>query len=84
VGKDVVHFIREAVLSQTGTATEKVLVHLRVPVSEVKQLKVLPSPQHTTVDVQADEHGMLRVPVELALRVFRAILEQSHKDAGMS
>jgi hypothetical protein len=66
VGKDVVHFLRDATLTQTGAVPERVLVHLRMPVSEVKQLKVLPSPQHSTVETSADEHGILRVPVELA------------------
>jgi uncharacterized protein (TIGR02231 family) len=75
VGKDVVHFIREAVLSQTGTTTEKVLVHLRLPVSEVKQLKVLPSPQHTTIaDVSPDEHGIVKVPVELPPNVEKKLV----------
>ena len=69
VGKDVVHFVREAVLVQTGQQTERVVVHMRVPVSEVKQVKVLPSPQHTTVEVVPDEHGIVRVPVELAPNV---------------
>ncbi len=72
VGKDVVHFIREAVLSHTGDGTERVMVHLRMPVSEVKQLKVLPSPQHSSVDLgehKPDEHGIVRVPVELAPNV---------------
>lgn len=78
VGKDVVHFIREATLSHTGTSTERVLVHLRLPVSEVKQLQVLPSPQHSTIDVSAeakpDEHGIVRVPVELAPNVEKKIV----------
>lgn len=70
VGRDVVHFLRETTLSQTGTGRERVTVQLRLPVSEVKQLKVLPSPQHSTIDLGGksapDEHGIVRVPVELA------------------
>ena len=54
---------------QTGTTSERVLVHLRLPVSEVKQLKVLASPSHTTIEANADEHGVVRIPVDLAPNV---------------
>jgi uncharacterized protein (TIGR02231 family) len=74
VGKDVVHFIREAVLTQTGKTNEKVVVHLRLPVSEVKQLKVLPSPQHSTVDAVPDEHGIVRVAVDLAPNIEKKLV----------
>lgn len=66
IGSNVMHFVREATLSQTGPTAERVVVHLRVPVSELKQLKVLLSPQHgTEPDLRPDEHGVLRVPVTL-------------------
>jgi uncharacterized protein (TIGR02231 family) len=86
VAKDVVHFIREAILSHTGSTTEKVLVHLRLPVSEVKQLRVLPSPQHTTIDTSAearpDEHGVIRVSVELPPNVEKKLVLAFSFDAS--
>lgn len=66
IGSNVVHFVREATLSQTGPTPERVTVHLRVPISELKQLKVLPSPHHgTEPDARPDEHGILRIPITL-------------------
>lgn len=85
VGKDVVHFLREATLSQTGTTSERVLVHLRLPVSEVKQLRVLPSPQHSTVspeEARPDEHGVVRIPVDLAPGVEKKIVLAFSFDAS--
>ncbi|MBI1944715.1 MAG: DUF4139 domain-containing protein [Deltaproteobacteria bacterium] len=74
ISQNVVHFVREAVLSQTGATTERVLVHLRVPVSEVKQLKVLLSPQHgTEPDAKPDDSGLLRIPVQLEPGVERRL-----------
>jgi uncharacterized protein (TIGR02231 family) len=74
VGKDVVHFVREATLSQTGHAAEKVSVQFRLPVSEVKQLKVVPS-AHLCTDGEPrpDEHGVVKIPVELAPGVERKV-----------
>jgi uncharacterized protein (TIGR02231 family) len=85
VGKDVVHFLREATLSQTGTTSERVVVHLRLPVSEVKQLRVLPSPQHSTVspeEARPDEHGVVRIPVDLAPGVEKKLVLAFSFDAS--
>lgn len=85
VGKDVVHFLREATLSQTGSTSERVIVHLRLPISEVKQLRVLPSPQHTTVsaeEAKPDDHGIVRVPVDLAPGVEKKIVLAFSFDAS--
>lgn len=85
VGKDVIHFLREATLSQTGSTSERVVVHLRLPVSEVKQLRVLPSPQHSTVspeEARPDEHGVVRVPVDLAPGVEKKIVLAFSFDAS--
>jgi uncharacterized protein (TIGR02231 family) len=85
VGKDVVHFLREATLSQTGTTSERVVVHLRVPVSEVKQLRVLPSPQHSTVlpdEALPDEHGVVRIPIDLAPGVEKKLVLAFSFDAS--
>ena len=73
VGKDIVHFVREAVLSQSGAAAERVLVHLRLPVSELKQLRVLPSPHHGNDDTKPDEHGVVRIPIDLPPGVERKV-----------
>jgi uncharacterized protein (TIGR02231 family) len=66
VGKDLVHFVREATLSQsTGTPTP-VTVLMRLPVSELKQLRVIQSPQHGTEgELPVDAHGWVHMPVEL-------------------
>lgn len=74
VGKDVVHFVREAVLTQTGHGPERVTVQLRLPVSEVKQLKVIPS-AHLCTDGEPrpDEHGVVKIPIELAPGVERKV-----------
>jgi uncharacterized protein (TIGR02231 family) len=74
VGKDVVHFVREATLTQTGRSSEKVTVLVRMPTSEEKQIRVLPSPQHCTEgEPKPDEHGIVRIPIELAPNVERRV-----------
>lgn len=74
IGQNVVHFVREATLAQTGPTPERVLVHLRVPVSELKQLKVLLSPQHgTEPDAKPDDNGLVRIAVQLEPNVERRL-----------
>ncbi|MCC7071217.1 MAG: DUF4139 domain-containing protein [Deltaproteobacteria bacterium] len=74
IGQNVVHFVREATLAQTGATSERVLVHLRVPVSELAQVKVLLSPQHgTEPDAKPDANGLLRIPVQLEPNVERRV-----------
>ena len=49
-------------MTSTATTTEQVLVLLRLPVSELAQVKVLQSPQHGTEgELKLDSHGLARV-----------------------
>jgi hypothetical protein len=75
VGKDIIHFVREATLTQTGSSAERVTVLVRLPVSEVKErVRVLPSPQHCTEgEPKLDEHGIVRIPVDLQPNVERRV-----------
>jgi uncharacterized protein (TIGR02231 family) len=63
---DVTHFVTEVELQHTGQGAERILVMLRVPVSEVAQLKVLPSPAHSTEGLPpADGDGLVKIPLRL-------------------
>jgi uncharacterized protein (TIGR02231 family) len=60
VGKDLEHWVQEARLTSTRPLPTSVSVVFRLPVSELAQLKVLPSSQHTTIgEVRADDHGLV-------------------------
>ncbi|MDP2344788.1 MAG: DUF4139 domain-containing protein [Deltaproteobacteria bacterium] len=62
LGKDIEHWLQEVTLTSTATTSEQVLVLLRLPVSEVAQVKVLQSPQHGTEgELKLDAHGLARV-----------------------
>ncbi len=62
VGKNIEHWIREVTLTSTAPTTLSVLVLLRLPVSELAQVKVLQSPHHGTEgEVKVDSHGLARV-----------------------
>lgn len=64
VQKDLEHWLQEATLTSTSKRPERVQVTLRLPVSELAQVKVVLSPHHSTVGTAtADAHGLLRVPV---------------------
>lgn len=61
VGKDIAHWVQQARLTSTRSLPTSVQVLFRLPVSELAQLKVLPSPQHTTIgEVRPDEHGLVQ------------------------
>ncbi len=66
VGKDVTHFIREATLTNTSDVAARVMVMMRMPISELKQLRVVPSVHLCTHTQQPDAHGIVRIDVELA------------------
>jgi uncharacterized protein (TIGR02231 family) len=67
LSKDLSHYVQEATLTSTATTPEPVLVILRLPVSEVAQVKVLQSPQHgTDGELKIDAHGLARVNAVLA------------------
>lgn len=58
------HFVHEVELSSTGAGLAEVNLVLRLPVSELKQVKVIPS--HTSEGVPApDADGLVTVPVAL-------------------
>ncbi len=64
--KNKVHFAQEATISSTATQPERIEVQFRLPLSEVKQLKIAPSPQHTTPSLPPpDEHGVVRTTVDV-------------------
>lgn len=64
--KDRTHFYVEAELRYTGSENEDVVVLLRLPKSEVAQLKVIPSEDYCQPwPPEEDEHGLVRAPVTL-------------------
>jgi hypothetical protein len=66
VGRDVVHYVQDATIASTAMTAEEVLVVLRMPVSELAQVQVLPSPhQGTVATVTPDEHGLVRAPARI-------------------
>ena len=66
VQKNLEHWRQSATLVSTAREDIDVVVTLRLPVSELAQVKVVPSPQHSTVaNFSVDGHGLLRVPVRV-------------------
>jgi uncharacterized protein (TIGR02231 family) len=66
LGKDRTHFVREVDLSYTGEGEAEVLVQLRWPKSEVKQLQVVPTDKYCSEGLpEPDQHGIVRVPLKL-------------------
>jgi uncharacterized protein (TIGR02231 family) len=64
--KDVTHYVTEVELQHTGQGSDRVLMMLRLPVSEVAQLKVLASPAHSSEGIPApDADGLVKIPVKL-------------------
>ena len=62
VGKDLQHWLQEATVTSTRRDPTPVQVLLRLPVSELAQVKIVQSPQHGTLgEVVADSHGLVRV-----------------------
>ncbi len=62
VGKDLQHWVQEALVTSTRTTPLKLQVLWRLPVSELAQVKIVQSPQHGTVgEVAVDSHGLARV-----------------------
>ena len=62
VGKDLQHWVQEATITSTRREPTAVQVLLRLPVSELAQVKIVQSPQHGTLgEVVADSHGLVRV-----------------------
>jgi uncharacterized protein (TIGR02231 family) len=64
LGKDRVHFVTKVRVEYSGTGEETIEVRLRMPKSEVKQLKVVPSEDHCSEGVpRPDDHGVVALPV---------------------
>jgi hypothetical protein len=61
----VTHYLQEVRIRSRAAGVRTITVGLRVPVSEIDKLKVLPSPQHSTIEWRADVEGWVRLPVEL-------------------
>lgn len=62
--KDRVHFVTEVDIAYSGVGEEEVAVLLRLPKSELGQLRVVASEAYCDPwPVPSDEHGLVRVPV---------------------
>ncbi|MFN3197362.1 MAG: mucoidy inhibitor MuiA family protein [Bradymonadia bacterium] len=66
LGRDRTHFVHEVELASTGEGPETVHLALRMPVSELKQVKVVPSSQYCSEgDPRPDVDGLVILPVTL-------------------
>ncbi len=66
LGRDRRHFVHEVTLRSHGAEPATLLVQLRLPVSEVKQVKVVPTEEHCSHGVpRTDDSGRFVVPVEV-------------------
>ena len=64
VVKDRVHFAHEVTVSFTGEGSGSLTVLNRMPVSELKQVRVIPSELHAVPpDPVPDAHGIVRTPL---------------------
>jgi uncharacterized protein (TIGR02231 family) len=66
LGKDRTHFVTEVDLSYTGEGEANVLVLLRMPKSELKQLQIVPTDKYCSEGLpEPDDHGVVTLPVTL-------------------
>lgn len=66
IGKNVQHWVQEATLTSTRSSSASVQVLLRLPVSELAQVKVVHSAAHSTVpEPKTDAHGLVKLPVTI-------------------
>jgi uncharacterized protein (TIGR02231 family) len=64
IGKNVQHWVQEATITSTRATSTTTQLVLRLPVSELAQVKVLHSAAHSTVpEPKPDTHGLVRLPV---------------------
>jgi hypothetical protein len=64
IGKDITSFVQEATVTSTKATPATIELLLRLPVSELAQLKVVHSAAHSTIpEPKIDEHGLARVPI---------------------
>lgn len=64
IGKNVWHWVQEATLTSTRTTPAPTQLILRMPVSELAQVKVVHSAAHSTLpEPKPDSHGLVRVPI---------------------
>ncbi|MCB9549499.1 MAG: DUF4139 domain-containing protein [Myxococcales bacterium] len=67
LARDRVHFVTQVELRYAGAEPAEAEVYLRLPVSELEQLKVVPSKAFCSEGLpQPDADGRVRVPVRLA------------------
>jgi uncharacterized protein (TIGR02231 family) len=59
------HLIQTVTITSRSGDVRAITVCLRIPVSEIDRLKVVPSPQHSTVEWRADAQGMVKIAVEI-------------------
>lgn len=81
--KNITHFVQRAEISLAGMGAQAITLMLRMPVSELKQLKVLPSPAHCTEGAPApDADGLLRIPLQVRADDVRKVELGFHFDAA--
>ncbi|MBU0551487.1 DUF4139 domain-containing protein [Myxococcota bacterium] len=66
LSRDRVHYTTEVEVHGSAATPEVVEIVLRAPVSELKALKVLASPEHCDRPFEPDEDGLMRFEVTLA------------------
>jgi uncharacterized protein (TIGR02231 family) len=66
IAKDRVHFVTEVDLAHIGETAVPVQVTLRFPISELKQLKVVPSEKYNSDgEPKLNKHGLFTLPVSV-------------------
>lgn len=83
LGRNVTHYVQDAVLSVTGAGPETVRVFLRLPVSEVAQLKVVPSKEHCSEGLpEVDPQGVVTLGIQVRPGEERKVSLGFSLDAG--
>lgn len=81
--KDLTHFVQKAEIALAGMGAVPVTVLMRMPVSEVKQLKVAPSAAHCSEGPPVpDGDGLLKWPMKIIAGDVRKVELGFHFDAG--
>lgn len=64
IGKNIQHWVQQATVTSTRPTSSSVQLVLRLPVSELAQVKVVHSAAHSTVpEPTLDAHGLAKLPV---------------------
>lgn len=68
LGRDRTHFVSEVEVRSLTDEVSEVFLRLRMPRSEIEQLRVVPSEEHCSHGVpRPDEHGVVTLPLTLAV-----------------